>query len=238
MACREQGVRIPDDVSITGVDNTDLGATQTPGADQHPHADRRDRPGRGRAGDRAPRRPSLRGVPDAAVRARAARQHRAAGGGRPLARVGAPRRAMGLVRRLVLGALRALPRARRAAPSPRRLDRRAAIARALRAAERRCRPACWFSASTSPIGCTRPSTSSSASRRAPAWSSSNAGWRSAKHGRAGRSPRRGHRAGRELRRSRSSRWSTSCCGRATSTASTSSSSATTTSTCRTAFCRR
>jgi LacI family transcriptional regulator len=30
MACRELGVRIPDDVSITGVDNTDLGATQTP----------------------------------------------------------------------------------------------------------------------------------------------------------------------------------------------------------------
>ena len=30
MACREQGVRIPQDVSITGVDNTDLGATQTP----------------------------------------------------------------------------------------------------------------------------------------------------------------------------------------------------------------
>lgn len=31
MACREQGVRIPEDISITGVDNTDLGATQTPG---------------------------------------------------------------------------------------------------------------------------------------------------------------------------------------------------------------
>lgn len=31
IACREQGVRIPDDLSITGVDNTDLGATQTPG---------------------------------------------------------------------------------------------------------------------------------------------------------------------------------------------------------------
>jgi LacI family transcriptional regulator len=30
VACREAGVRIPDDVSITGVDNTDLGATQTP----------------------------------------------------------------------------------------------------------------------------------------------------------------------------------------------------------------
>lgn len=29
-ACREAGVRIPDDVSITGVDSTDLGATQTP----------------------------------------------------------------------------------------------------------------------------------------------------------------------------------------------------------------
>ena len=29
-ACREAGVRIPDDISITGVDNTDLGATQTP----------------------------------------------------------------------------------------------------------------------------------------------------------------------------------------------------------------
>jgi len=31
LACREAGVRIPDDLSITGVDNTDLGATQTPG---------------------------------------------------------------------------------------------------------------------------------------------------------------------------------------------------------------
>ena len=31
LACRERGVRIPDDLSITGVDNTDLGATQTPG---------------------------------------------------------------------------------------------------------------------------------------------------------------------------------------------------------------
>ncbi len=31
IACREAGVRIPHDVSITGVDNTDLGATQTPG---------------------------------------------------------------------------------------------------------------------------------------------------------------------------------------------------------------
>jgi LacI family transcriptional regulator len=30
MACRKAGVRIPQDVSITGVDNTDLGATQTP----------------------------------------------------------------------------------------------------------------------------------------------------------------------------------------------------------------
>ena len=30
VACREQRVRIPDDISITGVDNTDLGATQTP----------------------------------------------------------------------------------------------------------------------------------------------------------------------------------------------------------------
>ena len=44
IACREEGVRIPDEISITGVDNTDLGATQTPAADQHPHADRRDRP--------------------------------------------------------------------------------------------------------------------------------------------------------------------------------------------------
>lgn len=31
MACRSAGVAIPDEVSITGVDNTDLGATQTPG---------------------------------------------------------------------------------------------------------------------------------------------------------------------------------------------------------------
>ena len=30
MACREVGVRVPEDISITGVDNTDLGATQTP----------------------------------------------------------------------------------------------------------------------------------------------------------------------------------------------------------------
>ncbi len=30
MACREKGVRIPEEISITGVDNTDLGATQTP----------------------------------------------------------------------------------------------------------------------------------------------------------------------------------------------------------------
>ena len=30
LACREAGVRIPDDVSVTGVDSTDLGATQTP----------------------------------------------------------------------------------------------------------------------------------------------------------------------------------------------------------------
>jgi LacI family transcriptional regulator len=31
IACREQGVDIPGEISITGVDNTDLGATQTPG---------------------------------------------------------------------------------------------------------------------------------------------------------------------------------------------------------------
>ena len=30
MACRSAGVAIPDQLSITGVDNTDLGATQTP----------------------------------------------------------------------------------------------------------------------------------------------------------------------------------------------------------------
>ena len=30
IACREAGVCIPDDISVTGVDNTDLGATQTP----------------------------------------------------------------------------------------------------------------------------------------------------------------------------------------------------------------
>lgn len=30
MACREAGIAIPDEISITGVDNTDLGATQTP----------------------------------------------------------------------------------------------------------------------------------------------------------------------------------------------------------------
>lgn len=30
LACREAGVRIPDDISLTGCDDTDLGATQTP----------------------------------------------------------------------------------------------------------------------------------------------------------------------------------------------------------------
>ena len=30
VACRAAGVRIPEDVSITGCDSTDLGATQTP----------------------------------------------------------------------------------------------------------------------------------------------------------------------------------------------------------------
>jgi LacI family transcriptional regulator len=30
IACREAGVRIPEDMSVSGVDNTDLGATQTP----------------------------------------------------------------------------------------------------------------------------------------------------------------------------------------------------------------
>ena len=31
VACREEGVRIPEEISIAGCDNTDLGATQTPG---------------------------------------------------------------------------------------------------------------------------------------------------------------------------------------------------------------
>jgi LacI family transcriptional regulator len=31
MACRKAGVKIPEDISITGIDNTDLGATQVPG---------------------------------------------------------------------------------------------------------------------------------------------------------------------------------------------------------------
>ncbi len=31
MACRAQGLQVPGDISITGVDNTDLGATQVPG---------------------------------------------------------------------------------------------------------------------------------------------------------------------------------------------------------------
>ena len=31
VACRQAGLRIPEDISISGVDNTDLGATQTPG---------------------------------------------------------------------------------------------------------------------------------------------------------------------------------------------------------------
>jgi len=30
LACREAGIRIPDDISVTGCDDTDLGATQTP----------------------------------------------------------------------------------------------------------------------------------------------------------------------------------------------------------------
>jgi DNA-binding LacI/PurR family transcriptional regulator len=30
VACRAEGVRIPEEISITGCDNTDLGATQTP----------------------------------------------------------------------------------------------------------------------------------------------------------------------------------------------------------------
>jgi LacI family transcriptional regulator len=30
LACREAGIRIPDEISITGMDNTELGATQTP----------------------------------------------------------------------------------------------------------------------------------------------------------------------------------------------------------------
>ena len=36
--------RIPADLSITGVDNTDLGATQTPAAHQRAYTDRGDRP--------------------------------------------------------------------------------------------------------------------------------------------------------------------------------------------------
>jgi LacI family transcriptional regulator len=31
LACRKAGIAVPDQMSITGVDNTDLGATQTPG---------------------------------------------------------------------------------------------------------------------------------------------------------------------------------------------------------------
>ena len=31
VACRNAGIRIPEDISITGIDNTDLGATQVPG---------------------------------------------------------------------------------------------------------------------------------------------------------------------------------------------------------------
>jgi LacI family transcriptional regulator len=30
LGCRQAGLTIPDDISVTGVDNTDLGATQTP----------------------------------------------------------------------------------------------------------------------------------------------------------------------------------------------------------------
>jgi LacI family transcriptional regulator len=31
LACRRRGIAVPEEISITGVDNTDLGATQTPG---------------------------------------------------------------------------------------------------------------------------------------------------------------------------------------------------------------
>ena len=31
LACRNAGAKIPQDISITGIDNTDLGATQVPG---------------------------------------------------------------------------------------------------------------------------------------------------------------------------------------------------------------
>ena len=86
----QAGVRIPDDISITGVRQHRPRRDADAGADQHPHADRRDRPGRRRAGDRAARRAAVRRrsrpLPFELVRAR---QHR---GPRPAARADALRR--------------------------------------------------------------------------------------------------------------------------------------------------
>ena len=79
VACRAEGVRIPDDISIAGCDNTDLGATQTPGLTsiRTPIVEI----GRAAAEQVVARlegEPHRR-LPDARLRARRPGQHRAAG---------------------------------------------------------------------------------------------------------------------------------------------------------------
>ena len=98
---------------------------------------------------------------------------------------------MRLARRLVLGALRALPRCAE-------LRHRLAGSTVAAPSPAPCRPPSprrWSSASTSPIGCTRPAPCRALRVERRAWSSSNAGWRSARKPRLG-SPRRGHRSDR------------------------------------------
>lgn len=52
MACRSRGVRVPQDISITGVNNTELGRDTDTGADQHPDTHHRNRHRRRRTVDR------------------------------------------------------------------------------------------------------------------------------------------------------------------------------------------